>query len=367
MKKGSLSIMVVKTLLAVVFFTGIGIIIIGGVYIIREYSKNIENNQIIKPIDQQENYYDLLEKKCDGDKCCLASLRHMKKSSYKEVDKNGKCLEEFYMDAEKCVTSYQWCVPIKEVEWESCDEDNDCEARFSHCDCQYHCVNKNIETTDCAVDCDETGPEISRCICRNDKCIEEKFDISDWQTYRNKELGFEFKYPLEFGEVVFEITPEISLPVKGEKVGMKMEGTFSKSSLVFGGKTATYNNVSREITKIDFKGYTKNDNGYFFGFNSYQDELYGEMTPKKIINDDVLLVNCESFAERCFIVNTYMSRTVDEDFKHSIAGLINFKKGEFGGLMMLANNKYNNKHHEYIDEDKFIEILSTFRFIENSK
>jgi len=367
MEKEALSTVIIKILLAILLFTGMGTIIIGGGYIIGEYYKNITSNQVIKPIDQEENYYDVLEKKCNNDGCCLASLKAMRENNYKEADENGKCPDNFNGSMMRCTTSLKWCEPIKEVEWESCDEDSDCETRFSHCDCRYQCVNKNIEADDCAVICDETGPIISRCVCENSKCIERGLDVSDWQTYQNEELGFEFKYPSEFGEVVFEITSEISLPVEGEKVGMKMEGTFSGSSLIFGGKTATYNDVSREITKIDFKGYIKNDDGYFFGIDSYQDELYGKMTPKKIINDDVLLVNCESFSKRCLIVDTYMSRTIDEDTKYSVAGLINLKENEFGGLMILANNRYNNKHHEYMDEDEFVEILYTFKFIESSR
>ena len=180
MKKESLQTTTVKTLLAVLLFVGIGTIIIGWGYIIGEYSKNKTNNQIVKPVNQEiENYYDVLEKKC-ADNCCMSSLKTMRANNYKEADKNGKCSEGYSMDMMKCVTSYQWCVPIKEVEWESCDEDNDCEARFSHCDCQYYCVNKNIETIDCAVDCDETGPEIFKCVCENNKCVDKKSDISDW-------------------------------------------------------------------------------------------------------------------------------------------------------------------------------------------
>ena len=88
------------------------------------------------------------------------------------------------------------------------------------------------------------------------------------------------------------------------------------------------------------------------------------MTPKKIINNNVLLVDCESFTKRCLIVDTHMSRTINEDLEHSIAGLINLRKGEFKGLMILANNRYNNKHYEYISEDEFIKILSSFKFID---
>ena len=51
-----------------------------------------------------------------------------------------------------------------------CQEDSDCKVDFSRCDCQYHCVNKNIEMEDCAAACDETGPIISECVCENNKC-----------------------------------------------------------------------------------------------------------------------------------------------------------------------------------------------------
>ena len=129
MKKESLSVVFVRTLLVVLFFAGIGTIIIGGGCIIWEYSKNIENNQIIKPVNQVENYYDVLEKKC-ADNCCMSSLKTMRANNYKEADKNGKCPEGFFIDMMKCRTSYQWCVPIKEIEWESCDEDNDCEVHY---------------------------------------------------------------------------------------------------------------------------------------------------------------------------------------------------------------------------------------------
>ncbi|MCK5466522.1 hypothetical protein KAI56_03445 [Candidatus Parcubacteria bacterium] len=199
MKKESLSIMTVKILLAVVIFAGIGVIIIGGGYIVWEYSKCATNNQITKPINQEtENYYDILEKKCAGDNCCISSLKTMRENNYKEADESGKCPEGFFMNMMKCITSYRWCVPIKEIEWESCNQDNDCEARFSHCDCRYHCVNKNIETVDCAVECDTIGPILPKCVCENNECVENQPDTSDGQTYRNEEFGFEVKYPKDF-------------------------------------------------------------------------------------------------------------------------------------------------------------------------
>lgn len=54
MKKEALSIMTVKTLLAVVIFTGIGTVIIGGGYIIWEYSKITNGNKTIQPISSDQ-------------------------------------------------------------------------------------------------------------------------------------------------------------------------------------------------------------------------------------------------------------------------------------------------------------------------
>ncbi|MCK5416440.1 hypothetical protein KAI92_03370 [Candidatus Parcubacteria bacterium] len=55
-----------------------------------------------------------------------------------------------------------------------CQEDSNCEARFSHCNCKYNCVNKNTEIDDCAVVCNESGPILPKCICENNKCTDKK-------------------------------------------------------------------------------------------------------------------------------------------------------------------------------------------------
>ncbi len=115
MKKESLSIMTVKTLLAVIIFAGIGTIIIGGGYIIGEYSKNTENKITTKPVNQEtENYYDLLEKKCESDSCCLDAIEFMQENNYKETDEDGRCSEGFYRVMGHCEHLLQWCVPIEE-------------------------------------------------------------------------------------------------------------------------------------------------------------------------------------------------------------------------------------------------------------
>ncbi len=108
MKKESLSIIFVKTLLVVLLFAGMGTIIIGGGYIVWEYSKNKISNQIVKPIDPE------LEKYCAGDSCCLASLRIMRENNYEEAYNNEKCPEGYRMNSLRCITSYSWCVPMEE-------------------------------------------------------------------------------------------------------------------------------------------------------------------------------------------------------------------------------------------------------------
>ena len=53
MPKEPLSIITVKTLLAVIIFTGIGTIIVGGGWLIGEHYKNKANDKIVKPVDQE--------------------------------------------------------------------------------------------------------------------------------------------------------------------------------------------------------------------------------------------------------------------------------------------------------------------------
>ena len=149
-KKEATQIMIIKTLLTILLFAGMGIIIIGGGCIMSEYYQNEAKNRITKPVQKPvnqktENYYDLLEKKCAGDSCCLASLKVMRSGNYKGADENGNCSDGFNRNMMKCITSYQWCVPM-----------------------------------------------------------EEETDTSDWQTYQNEEFGFEIKYPEYYCELRYD-------------------------------------------------------------------------------------------------------------------------------------------------------------------
>ena len=115
-KKESLSLMTVKTLLVVLIVAAIGMIVVGR-YIFKDYYEMPENNRIVEPADQKiENYYNLLEKKCAGDSCCLSSLKFMKENNYKEADENYKCPNGFKASGLKCESSLGWCDPIEEKE-----------------------------------------------------------------------------------------------------------------------------------------------------------------------------------------------------------------------------------------------------------
>ena len=184
MKKESLSTMIVKTLLGITIFTGMGVIIIEGVYIIGGHYKIEIDKKIAKPVNQEtKDYYDILEKKCD-DGCCLSSLKTMRENNYKEADKSGKCPESFYMDMMKCITSYQWCVPAEEIKLRNCEQDSDCvETQADCCSCnsggEQIGINKKYlkewENT-LAEKCQDIGCitlfncKEGKVICENNKC-----------------------------------------------------------------------------------------------------------------------------------------------------------------------------------------------------
>ncbi|MEA1937104.1 MAG: hypothetical protein U9N04_03260 [Patescibacteria group bacterium] len=265
-KKESLQNTTVKTFLAVLLFAGMGTIIIGGGYIIGEYSKNVTSDQIIKPINQEtENYYDLLKKKCAGSSCCLSSFEYMKKNNYKEADENYKCPDGFKAGGLRCESSLNWCEPMEETESEVVDFKVESHQTFSYdggsmaMDCKFlygevrggkfeskkllvyfpdyttypnylklaEYIEKDITikvflTNNKSIlrnKFDEIygenyGGEFPY-YCLEDEDIdnskkndyafqkifalkmpdeENQSDTSDWQTYRNEELGFEFQY-----------------------------------------------------------------------------------------------------------------------------------------------------------------------------
>ena len=220
MKKEPLSIIIVKTLLIVAIFTGVGTIIFGGGVLIMKFHNSEMNSRIVKPVDQEiENYYNLLENKCAGDSCCLSSLGTMKQGGYMEADENGNCSNGFKMNMQKCITTFQWCEPIEKIDQKDCDQDSDCvETQADCCSCssggkQIGINKKYLKNWEDALEkkCQDIGCialfncKEGKVVCKNNKCeFKEELDdnnqsdTSDWQTYRNEEFGFEFKYPREW-------------------------------------------------------------------------------------------------------------------------------------------------------------------------
>ena len=105
--------MIVKTLLAVIVFAGVGTIIIGGAWLIGKDYKNGANNEITKSVDQEiEDYYSVLKKECPMSSCYLWSLRYMKENDYKKRGKFEQCPEGFESKRLECHDSLSWCRPV---------------------------------------------------------------------------------------------------------------------------------------------------------------------------------------------------------------------------------------------------------------
>jgi len=335
MKKESLSIIFVKTLLAVLLFAGIGTIIIGGGYIIGEYYKNEGNNQIVKPVDQEKNYYNVLEKKCDNDKCCLASLKRMRANNHKKADENGNCPEGFFMNGLKCKTSYQWCEPI-----EKCQTDSDC--KFT---CGCGAISKDEICDDDGIIWDCVDHYVS---CESGKCVlgEEKLqeadqpDTSNWQTYRNEEFGFEVKYPENL----------ILNHYNEESLSKVCYGCWRKV-VILQDKEKNYN--------IRLSVYTSDR------YNLCKTQLYNERDLNKIGNGEYKII---SMKDRLFLFNKNIE--LENIFKDDDLNSIQSQCQRIGNLVVAVNLSASNLDDFVLRNSDYViqqanQILSSFKFIEN--
>jgi len=64
-----------------------------------------------KPIQTDDPYYLKLEKQCDGNGCCLTSLRGMIAARSKLA--NGTCPKGYRRNMLKCIHTYDWCEKIE--------------------------------------------------------------------------------------------------------------------------------------------------------------------------------------------------------------------------------------------------------------
>ncbi len=91
------------------------------------------------------------------------------------------------------------------------------------------------------------GPNCAFAECAKPSIAQNETDTSDWHTYRNEEYGFEFEYPIDWGDVEFSTgMPDNSYPYPGCAVmGVWIGGSFSKNSRIgFGAQSTDFNDCS---------------------------------------------------------------------------------------------------------------------------
>ena len=179
------------------------------------------------PVVAEKDYYQVLEDKCNGSSCCLSSVQRMRENNYKESDEYRNCPEGFMGNMLRCESSLKWCEPIKKGTIctqdaalnffgtgqgndpcdRSCESDDDCKLE---CGCE--CISKNEECIYTGIECEQPEPDYG-CQCVNQTCkynyieTENEINTSDWQTYRNEEIGIIFKYPRDW---LFDIVEDNS-------------------------------------------------------------------------------------------------------------------------------------------------------------
>ena len=227
MKKESLSIMTVKTLLSVVIFAGMGTIIIGGGYIVGEYSKMQNSNKIIKELPDKwkvcnqdsdcigtrldctcyikdainevylNDWTNILQERCGND-CMMHHAISYRRTKNEAICENSECKiieEEYCAKAGELINDYPGvnknlpdvcCEGLEGLAGFGINESGECEqlegGPFLTC---MPCGNGVCDTIN---NFDE-----NKCNCPED-CGNET-DTSNWQIYRNEEFGFEVKYP----------------------------------------------------------------------------------------------------------------------------------------------------------------------------
>ena len=170
-----------KNILAILIFTALAVVIIGGwVYVIGGCGKSEADNKIAEPANQK-------------------------------IEVNKK----FY-----------------------CEKDNDCLATCS----SPGCYNKKWYEIVMRGDCEAMIKHTCKCV--NNKCQisdDKQNNTSNWQTYQNEEIGVEFKYPMEFGNPKTKLV-NYTLDKRQEIFsGKKIIVTFENVHLTFTAKTKNFN------------------------------------------------------------------------------------------------------------------------------
>ncbi|HBK35174.1 hypothetical protein A2239_03805 [Candidatus Uhrbacteria bacterium RIFOXYA2_FULL_40_9] len=157
------------------------------------------------------------------------------------------------------------------------------------------------------------------------------------EKYQNDELGIKFSYPKILGELNIQL------------YDIQLNGVFSENSdaLRIGGITKDYT-AARSSYYMDFSGFKKEGDEYFW--ESVGNQTY-PIEPKRVVDEDIILVDCTSFEDKC----TPTGPTVSVP-KGRVAGLINLPNDSLPGMILIADG-------DVIDENALIEILASFEFI----
>jgi len=248
MKKESLSIIFVKTLLAVLLFAGIGTIIIGGGYLVREYSKNGVSNKIPShPIQKEISAIEISADKktiinietkeviftIDETKKYLQGFEYVPGTIQDKISKYlGNCFREASLsNNKKRIVFATGCISFNDLSngWIGIYnlplqiKDNETNIKYNMrtkikedkkplmMPIQFLIggSGKNFiwssddKTITYEADLGLSGLTKTRTInsiTGKILAIENKdqHNTSDWQTYRNEEFGFEMKYPKKY-------------------------------------------------------------------------------------------------------------------------------------------------------------------------
>ena len=163
-----------------------------------------------------------------------------------------------------------------------------------------------------------------------------EYEVADWRTYRNAKLGFEFKYPANYGEVEF-LRRECF-----DNDGELFRISFSRNKEIrFGGDSENCAEP-RGAQWNDFIYYKKTQDGKYIYY--FAKDKNFEVTASKIIQPlEIVVINNQNLG--------LALQATDR------VALLNMRGNIFKGIAFVYNNIPNE------EEETFDQILSTFKFI----